>query len=397
MELVSDIRKMMLPYTAVSFREDAKNRKVTLAHYAKELGGPLGVTHILSLSQNESRLNLRLARTPAGPTLTFRVKRFSLSRQVRSVQRRPYDSPAAFSHPPVVVTNNFGDATAPPHVKLLRITFQNMFPAINVASVSLGDCRRVVLFNYLRREVKDSEDVAEGGGAEGDRELDEDEEVEVRHYAVKATPTGVNRRVRRIVQARVPDLSRLEDVADYITGRTRAGAPAPAAGIASGGAGGALSDSEPEDETSHVTLPQKYAGRGNARSQKSALKLVEMGPRLRLKLVKVERGLAAGDVMYHAYVKKTAEEIKTQKARIEKEALEKKRRREVQDVNVNRKRVEKEEKREAKRSRKEEREKEALKSLRGENCDTEDGGEKSNDTGDEEETDEETSESEDKN
>ena len=359
-ELVADLRKMMLPYTAASFKEDAKNRKMTLSHYAKELTGAMGVTHLMAISQNSSRLNLRLARTPSGPTLTFRLKQFSLIKQVRSVQRRPFDSPAAYNHAPIVVTNNFGDATAAPHVKLMRITFQNMFPAVNVATVKLADCRRVVLFNFMRRDVDDQDKKQKAGGDKNDPDYDEeeDEEVEVRHYAIKATPVGVNRKVRRIIQAKIPNLSKLDDVADYISGQTTSGAPAPAA------TSGGMSDSEAEDETSHVVLAQKYTGRGNAASQKSALKLVELGPRLRLKLTKVERGLAAGDVMYHAYIKKSASEVKKQRAKIEREALEKKRRREEQEANVERKKREKEEKREAKKQRKEEREKAAMEELR---------------------------------
>lgn len=94
-----------------------------------------------------------MARAPSGPTLSFRIKRFTLGGQIRAVQRRPYDSSKAFESPPIVVTNNFGDSTAAPHVKLMRITFQNMFPAINVSTVKLGDCRRVVLFNFIRRDV----------------------------------------------------------------------------------------------------------------------------------------------------------------------------------------------------------------------------------------------------
>ena len=108
-ELVTDIRKLMRPYTAVNFKEDAKNRKVTLSHYANSLSTSMGVTHILALSQNSNRVTLRVGRTPQGPTLSFRVKRFTLGRQIRAVQRRPYDSSKAFESPPVVVTNNFGD------------------------------------------------------------------------------------------------------------------------------------------------------------------------------------------------------------------------------------------------------------------------------------------------
>eukprot|EP00566_Odontella_aurita_P037803 CAMPEP_0113551690 /NCGR_PEP_ID=MMETSP0015_2-20120614/14661_1 /TAXON_ID=2838 /ORGANISM="Odontella" /LENGTH=375 /DNA_ID=CAMNT_0000452603 /DNA_START=119 /DNA_END=1243 /DNA_ORIENTATION=- /assembly_acc=CAM_ASM_000160 len=326
-DLQRDVRKMMMPYTAIHFREDPRNRKATLALYAKEMGSALGITHILALSQNGPNLNLRLGRTPAGPTLTFKVKSFSLTKQVRSIQRRPYDSKSSFLHPPVVVTNNFGDATAPPHVKLMRITFQNMFPAVNVAAVKLTDCRRVVLFNFIRRKVDGGDEKEGGTGGDGtgggNRNGEEDEEVELRHYAIRATPVGVNRKVRRIINAKIPDLSKLDDVADYITGRTASGAPAASAsGYASGGA----SDSEPEDETSHVTLSQRYAGRGNAASQRSALKLVELGPRLRLKLFKVQRGLDAGDVMYHAYMTKTTKEVKEQRDRIKRADDEKRRR-----------------------------------------------------------------------
>ena len=117
-ELVSDMRKFMRPHTAVDFKEDASNRKVKLSHYASSLTGSLGITHILAVSQNASKITLRICRSPSGPTLSFRVKRFTLGRQIRSVQRRPYDSIKAYDSPPIVVTNNFGDVSAPPHVKL---------------------------------------------------------------------------------------------------------------------------------------------------------------------------------------------------------------------------------------------------------------------------------------
>ncbi|KAL9183260.1 hypothetical protein ACHAXT_005047 [Thalassiosira profunda] len=363
-ELVTDLRNLMRPYTAVNFKEDARNRKATLVVYARELGAALGITHILALSQNDSRITLRVGRSPSGPTLSFRVKRFTLGGQIKAAQRRPYDSARAFEGPPVVVTNNFGDATAAPHVKLMRITFQNMFPAINVSTVKLADCRRVVLFNFVRRDVDASKKNAskgtdgktdEGMHVGGDDDL-EDEEVEVRHYAIRAKPVGVDRKVRRLVEAKIPNLSKLNDIADYITGA----APAMNAGE--------MSDSEAEDETSHVELPGKSKGRkgSNAPSQTSALKLVELGPRLRLKLYKVERGLASGDVMYHAYVSKTPAEAAALKARKDGEAALKKRRRDEQDANVARKREAKEEKKRAREERRKGREERAMAALRGE-------------------------------
>ena len=358
-ELVTDIRKLMRPYTAVNFKEDAKNRKVTLSHYANSLSTSMGVTHLLALSQNSNRVTLRVGRTPGGPTLSFRVKRFTLGRQIRAVQRRPYDSSKAFESPPVVVTNNFGDVSAAPHVKLMRITFQNMFPAINVSTVKLSECRRVVLFNFIRRDM--SQISSEKKKHVGDDDDLEDEEVEIRHYAIRAKPVGVDRKVRRLVEAKIPNLSKLSDISDYITGQTSSGAPAPAVLRP-----GEMSDSEPEDEDTQVVLPGKYRGKGNNQSQKSALKLVELGPRLRLKLYKVERGMASGDVMYHAYENKTPEEIKQLKQRKEGEAALKKRRREEQEANVARKQAAKDEKLAAKKARKKEREEKAMAALRGE-------------------------------
>jgi Brix domain len=51
-----------------------------------------------------------------------------------------------------------------------------MFPTINVATVKLADCRRIVLFNH---------DAATGT-------------VEMRHYAVRALPTGINKAIKRV-------------------------------------------------------------------------------------------------------------------------------------------------------------------------------------------------------
>lgn len=371
-DLVTDLRTLMSPYTALNFQEDTKNSKLSksITHYAKELTGPLGLTHILSISQNASKLALRLVRTPAGPTLTFKVQQFSLARHVRAIQRRPFDigSSKIASKPPVVVTNNFGDVTAAPHVKLMRITFQNMFPAINVASVKLSDCRRIVLFNFIRRDIAAAEgdaDAATGMGVDEDINViqEEDEEVEIRHYAIRATPTGVTRRIRRLIQAKIPNLSKLDDIGDYLTGQTVSGQPSSSAYQSDGGG---MSDSEAEDESTDVILPQSYSGRGNSKSQKSSLKLVELGPRLRLKLSKVERGLASGDVMYHTYVKKEAGEIREQRERVEREAVGKRKRREDQEQNVRRKKAVVDGKREEKKRRREERSRIAMEELRGE-------------------------------
>ena len=48
-------------------------------------------------------------------------------------------------------------------------------------------------------------------------------------------------------------------------------------------------------------LAGKYAGRSNVKHRESAIKLAELGPRLTMKLYKVQRGVCDGDVLYHAF------------------------------------------------------------------------------------------------
>lgn len=337
----------MMPFTAMNFKEDASYRKLTLNKYCHHACLPLGVSHMLAFSQNDERLSLRIAKTPQGPTLTFRVHKFSLAKHVQKLQRRPVNINSLLDSPPIVVTNNFGDATAPPQVKLMRITFQNMFPAINVASVRLKECRRVILFHLIDDHIEEPDQNS------ADNHSIERQTIEIRHYAIKATPAGVNKRVRRLIQTKVPNLSKVQDIADYIEGTATASMPVDVA-----------SDSEPEDGNTVVELAQSYVGRGNKSQSKSALKLVEIGPRLSLELYKVEQGLGDGNVMYHAHIKKSAEEVKAIQQKAEKKVLLKKQRREEQERNVERKRKAKEEKRDAKRKRKEEREQSELDQLR---------------------------------
>jgi ribosome biogenesis protein SSF1/2 len=107
------------------------------------------------------------------------------------------------------------------------------------------------------------------------------------------------------------------------------------------GAGGGYSDSEAEDdETTKVELSERYVGSGNGQSQQSAMKLVELGPRVGLELFKVERGMCEGDVLYHKFEAKTAGEAAALKSKADGARALKEERRRVQEENVKRKRAE---------------------------------------------------------
>jgi ribosome biogenesis protein SSF1/2 len=57
------------------------------------------------------------------------------------------------------------------------------------------------------------------------------------------------------------------------------------------------SESEVDDEAATVSLASDV-DKLNRASRKSAIRLQEIGPRMKLHLVKVEAGLCSGDVLY---------------------------------------------------------------------------------------------------
>ncbi|XP_014208965.1 protein Peter pan [Copidosoma floridanum] len=296
-ELTKDFRKVMEPFTASALKERKRNSIKDFVSVA----GVLHVTHMSLFTRTELGMYLKLCRLPRGPTLTFKIKNFTLARDVVSTTKKQLVFEQAFKHSPLVVLNKFSGEGM--QLKLMTTMFQNMFPTINLATVNLSNLRRCVCLNY-NPDTK---------------------QIDFRHYAIKIVPVGLSRNVKKLVQAKVPDLSRCQDFSDFMTKPT-------------------LSESEAEDDpASHVTLPQKLSSRGNHEKSKSAVKLYELGPRLTLQLIKVEDGLMEGEVLYHEFVSKTEEEkILLEKKREQKKKLKEKRKK-TQEENKNAKEKKKQE------------------------------------------------------
>jgi ribosome biogenesis protein SSF1/2 len=103
-QLALDLRQVMEPGTASKLKERKSNR---LRDYTT-MTGPLGVTHLLLFSRSTSgNTNLRLAITPRGPTLHFRVENYSLSKDVLKSQRHPKASKLLYLNPPLVSSSQF--------------------------------------------------------------------------------------------------------------------------------------------------------------------------------------------------------------------------------------------------------------------------------------------------
>lgn len=254
-QLQMDLRKLMLPHTALKLREKRRNNLKDFLNVA----GPMGVTHFLMLSKTNSSPQLRVARTPQGPTITFKILEYSLAADVFKSQLRPRCPPDLFKNSPLIVLSGFG--TGEQHLKLTTIMFQNIFPAIDINTVKLSSCQRIVLLNYDKEKKL----------------------IDFRHYSIRLQPVGVSRRIRKFVQShQVPNLSNLQDMSDFIT------------------KAGYGSESEADDEAAMVNLPTDL-GRINKASTKSAVRLQEIGPRMTLQLVRIEEGLCSGGVIFQDY------------------------------------------------------------------------------------------------
>eukprot|EP01134_Creolimax_fragrantissima_P004854 CFRG4854T1 len=298
-QLEKDVRAVMEPYTATSL----KVRKNNVIKDFVAVAGPLGVSHFMVFGQTTSGVNMRLARLPRGPTATFRISEYALHSDILAMQKRPKSLSVENRHAALLILNNFVKEKF--HHKLLSTLFQNMFPALDIQRLNLNDVKRCVLINY-----------------------DEENNLyEFRHYRVSVQATGLSRSVKKIIQSRIPNLGKLSDISEFVTSQVGYGA---------------ASDSEFEDEDAEVTLPQNMSGVGNTRNHKSSIKLVELGPRMAMSLIKIQQGFCEGEVVHHEYVSKTPEEVAELKEKIAKEKQTRAQRKREQEENVKRKQKEKE-------------------------------------------------------
>ncbi|KAJ4307617.1 rRNA-binding ribosome biosynthesis protein [Neodidymelliopsis sp. IMI 364377] len=353
-QLVQDVRHVMEPDTAVRLKERRANK---LRDYTT-MCGPLGVTHLLLFSRSESgNTNMRLARTPHGPTLHFRVEKYSLCKDIAKSLKHPRAGATDFQVPPLLVMNNFltsdavrdslGDQAPPKHLeKLVTDMFQGLFPPIQPHTTPLHTIKRVLL---LHREPPSEEN----GTCT----------ISLRHYAITTKVTGLPKALRRLHAAEkligsktkdkkraLPDLGKLEDVADYMLDPS---------------AGGYTSASDTEADTDaevEVSAPVKQRvlsrrakerlAAGDATStartasqgprvEKRAVKLVELGPRMKLRLTKVEEDVCSGKTMWHEFITKSKAEEQAMEKKWAQRNAQKAERRRIQKENVERKKAEK--------------------------------------------------------
>ncbi|KAF8228947.1 Brix-domain-containing protein [Tricholoma matsutake] len=286
-QLVRDVRKVMEPNTASRLKERNRNK---LKDYLT-MAPTLHVTHLLAFTMTPIAPSLRIIRLSAGPTLSFRVERYSLLKDIANTSRRARSIGMEYLSPPLLVLASFPppSPTTPPHIPLLMKSFQTLFPPLAPQTISLPSARRVVLVSY-----------------NADRGT-----VDFRHYVITVKPYGVSRRVRRVLEGAtaatskknptssgILNLGNEKDVADFLLRergmRESDGGYESAASSAESAAG---------DEGDAVSLAEDYLGRNNKKGQRRAVRLDEVGPRMELRLVKITEGVPGkeGSVIFHQF------------------------------------------------------------------------------------------------
>lgn len=348
-QLVRDVRSMMEPETAARLKERRSNK---LRDYTS-MAGPLGVSHLLLFSRSANgNTNLRLALTPRGPTFHFRVEKYSLCKDIQHSMKRPKSAGNEYHTSPLLVMNNFtskeevnGDTSipkVPKHLETLATSvFQSLFPPINPTNTPLTGIKRVLLLDRVPQDP--TSDAAQYV-------------LDLRHYAIETrTAKSVPKPLRRLDAAEklshagakrkrgaLPNLGKLGDVSDYILD------PHAAEGFTSGSESEPETDAEVEIVASSARKVQKRKSQKDVTERKDrnnvekrAIKLYELGPRLKLRLTKVEEGVCNGKVMWHEYIHKSKEEIKEMEKIHTERKKEKDRRKAEQRANVEKKKAEK--------------------------------------------------------
>ncbi|KRX44704.1 Suppressor of SWI4 1 -like protein [Trichinella murrelli] len=261
--LIGDLRKTFSPFSAAKLKVGncfgcaysascgcllLQVRKSNSLKDFVSIAGPLSVSHMLIFTRSESFLNMRLIRLPRGPTLMFRVLEYTLAKDVVSALRKSVHSKWQPNFSPLLIFNGFeNDNNA---VKLTHTMFQTMLPSLNVDSVR------------------------------------SDQVEQHSTIAIKVVPSGVSKQAKVFLKNRVPDLGRHQDISDFFIKPQY------------------LSESEQEGEVEGnvVELPQQINAPGCKNATEVAVRLIEMGPRLRLQLIKIEEGISNGPVLYNRFV-----------------------------------------------------------------------------------------------
>jgi len=261
MKLMNDMRCVLEPFTA-------KNLHVMRKNSVRDFVSIASIFHVqnmLIITRTEKSAYLRFCKLPRGPTLTYKIIDYTLKKDIVASQRKPCSTPDLYLRAPLVIMKSFNEKIQGDEEhqfdqnELQTVMWQGLFPSIDVRHLKLLKMKRCVLLRL---------DPATGN-------------IDFRHYAIRVRPVGVSKPIRRLVtRKKIPDLGKFQSIDDMLD---------------DGGMSSGASDGEEDqlDTSRHVDTSNE-----DFSTTKSAIRLVELGPRLTIKLHRINEGLLGGIRLY---------------------------------------------------------------------------------------------------
>lgn len=203
---------------------------------------------------------------PHGPSFTYRVKEYSLKKDIQTLTGFGMNENWS-QKPPLLICEGFGNAENTTYLKAVSSSFQNMLPTLNINKMQINSVRRAMLVSH-QNIMPDTDALTQ-------QKLGE--VFVFRHYFVRLENKELNRNIRKLGvgvasrNVKIPDLSQFSSIAEFIS-RT---------GHASDTE---MSDLEGDGATIELTQSVKELPGSTG---KTAVRLMEVGPRMTLQLIKV--------------------------------------------------------------------------------------------------------------
>jgi ribosome biogenesis protein SSF1/2 len=307
--LLKDIRQLMYPFTAMKLKESTKMKLKDICKF----GYNFGVTNLLMLFNNENKNYLKMSGNGRGPTSVFRIEQFILSKDIQNKLPRnkiinsehlgvPLSLCKGFDGENLELYDSDEVAEAPADLKkylgVIKSQFKNLFPSVKNNSQSVyKNAKRVVLFTY-----------------NADKNV-----FELRNYHIKKSFSGMNKGIKKLLNnERLMDFSKVGDVSELFLANKAE-----------------LSESDIDNLQSKIEVEKKT--QGNKIKTEVSIRLQEIGPRMTLKLIKLQDDFHKGEVLYHGIVKKSEDEKDQIRKKIQEKIKLKEKRRLEQEENVKRK------------------------------------------------------------
>lgn len=185
-ELVSDLKKVLHPFTFSKLKARRKNKLRDFVGHATDLDAKM----LILLRNQLDNITLSLARFPRGPTMHFDIKRFCT---MSDVHKYDLNNTASFNKrekaDPFLVLSGFTDSDGD---QAMTAMFQGLFPSIFIGGLNLNYMKRVISINK------------------------EGSTIQIRHYKVTKKDLQVNENIEMILKDQNIDLSKYETIDDFV-------------------------------------------------------------------------------------------------------------------------------------------------------------------------------------